>query len=89
MTAPTDFASPETPTRSALGQSAGSVVFGPPPHTGAQKCCSCGGWIISDVSYWGGTAGPFCTTCWGVPSSYSPPNTKGEARCARREKTHE
>jgi hypothetical protein len=51
-----------------------SVIFGPPPHTGAQKCCSCGGWIISDVSYWGGTAGPFCPTCWGVPSSYSSPN---------------
>ena len=34
------------------------------PHTGAQRCNQCGGWILSAQTFWTNSSGPTCPTCY-------------------------
>ena len=35
------------------------------PHTGAQQCSDCGGWILSPQSFFVNNHGPMCLCCYG------------------------
>lgn len=35
-----------------------------PPHTGAQRCSCCGGWIISPQRFYENNNGPICPNCY-------------------------
>jgi hypothetical protein len=66
----------EKPRRSPSPPAAGwpATVHGPyPPHTGAERCIRCGGWIMSATRYWTQNTGPMCPSCWNTANNQAEP----------------